>query len=262
MIAEVLLIKDENRYLLEHLAYNAAAGVEHFFIYDNMSRVPVVEFLRENAREFLNICTVARYQGRDNLQLNCYNDYVQHHRHIDWTLFCDTDECFAGNIRDAVAEFGRDYSCLSFAPILHGCNGKIYDDGGGMFERFGGDVISPAHTWHKYIARTRDIANIPSPHWCEMRGMRLKRLTAAEYPQCKLHHFRFRSFEEFCVKVQRGSCLNEERRHRLAEFFANNKTLLPTEPEVVAMMQKYGVNLETVQKYFDVSRENILQIKK
>jgi hypothetical protein len=64
MIAEVLLIKDENRYLLEHLAYNAAAGVEHFFIYDNMSSTPVADFLRENARDFLNICTVAWYQER------------------------------------------------------------------------------------------------------------------------------------------------------------------------------------------------------
>ena len=44
MIAEVLLIKDENRYLLEHLAYNAAAGIDHFFIYDNMSRVPSPTF--------------------------------------------------------------------------------------------------------------------------------------------------------------------------------------------------------------------------
>ena len=52
MIAEVLLIKNENRYLLEHLAYNAAAGVEHFFIYDNMSSTPVADFLRENARRF------------------------------------------------------------------------------------------------------------------------------------------------------------------------------------------------------------------
>ena len=249
MIAEVLLIKDENRYLLEHLAYNAAAGIDHFFIYDNMSRVPVADFLRENARDFLNICTVARYQGRDNLQLNCYNDYVQQHREIEWTLICDTDEILVGNIRDAVAEFGGVYNCLSFAPILHGCNGKIYDDGGGMFDRFSGDTVDPAHTWYKYIARTKDIANIPSPHYCEMLDLKIKRLTAAEYPQCQLHHFRFRSFEEFVVKVQRGSCLNEIKRHKLAEFFENNKTLLPTDPEVVALMQKHGVNLETVQNY-------------
>lgn len=51
MIAECLLIRDENHLLLEHLAYNAAAGVEHFFIYDNLSDTPVIEFLRENARD-------------------------------------------------------------------------------------------------------------------------------------------------------------------------------------------------------------------
>lgn len=50
MIAEVLLIKDENHLLLEHLAYNAAAGIDHFFIYDNLSETPVAEFLRENAQ--------------------------------------------------------------------------------------------------------------------------------------------------------------------------------------------------------------------
>lgn len=79
MIAEVLLIKDENRYLLEHLAYNAAAGIDHFFIYDNMSRVPVADFLRENAREFLNICTVARYQGRGNTQIIKNAVYCRRH---------------------------------------------------------------------------------------------------------------------------------------------------------------------------------------
>lgn len=262
MIAEVLLIKDENRYLLEHLTYNAAAGVEHFFIYDNMSRTPVADFLRENARDFLNICTVARYQGRGNTQIDCYADYVKEHRHVDWTLFCDADEIFVGNIRDAVAEFGGVYNCLSFSPILHGCNGKIFDDGGGMFERFSGDIIDPAHHWYKFVARTADIMRIANPHCNVMKDKRLKYLTAANYPQCKLHHFRYRSFEEFIVKMQRGSCLSEYKPHKMSEFFANNKTLMPTDPEVVALMQKHGVNLETVQKYFDVSRENILQFEK
>lgn len=253
MIAEVLLIKDENRYLLEHLAYNAAAGIDHFFIYDNMSRVPVADFLRENAREFLNICTVARYQGRGNLQIDCYADYLKEHRHVDWTVFCDTDECFTGNIRDAVAEFGSDYNCLSFSPILHGCNGKIYDDGGGMFERFGNDVVDPAHHWYKFVARTADIVSIPNPHCNVMRDKRLKYLTAANYPQCTLRHFRYRSFEEFIIKIKRGTCLclSEKDRHKMTEFFDANPTISPADPEVVALMQKHGVNLGTAQRYFD-----------
>ena len=60
MIAECLLIRDENHLLLEHLVCNAVAGVEHFFIYDNMSRVPVVDFLRETPANF---STFARSQG-------------------------------------------------------------------------------------------------------------------------------------------------------------------------------------------------------
>lgn len=250
MIAECLLIRDENRYLLEHLAYNAAAGVEHFFIYDNMSRVPIADFLRENAREFLNICTVERYQGHGNTQIDCYADYLQKRRgEVEYSLFCDTDEVFTGNIRDAVAEFGKDYNCLSFAPILHGCNGKIYDDDGGMFERFGGDIIDPAHHWYKFVAKTADIVRIANPHCNVMRDKRLKYLTAANYPQCTLHHFRYRSFEEWITKIKRGSCLSEYRPHKLAEFFANNKTLMPTDPEVVALMQRYGVDVNFEQKY-------------
>ena len=258
MIAECLLIRDENHLLLEHLVYNATAGVKHFFIYDNMSRAPVADFLRENAHDFLNICTVARYQGRDNLQLNCYNDYVQQHREIEWTLFCDTDECFTGNIRDAVSEFGGDYNCLSYSPILHGCNGKIYDDGGGMFERFGNDVADPAHHWYKFVARTADIVHIPNPHCNIMSDKRLKYLTAANYPQCTLHHFRYRSFEEWIAKIKRGTCLclSEKDRHKMTEFFEANPTISPADPEVVALMQKHGVNLGTAQRYFDVYPSN------
>lgn len=258
MIAECLLIKNENRYLLEHLAYNAAAGVEHFFIYDNMSSTPVVDFFRENARDFLNICTVVRYQGRGNTQIDCYADYLQGNRHVDWTLFCDTDECFTGNIRDAVAEFGGDYNCLSFSPILHGCNGKVYDDGGGMFERFGNDVADPAHHWYKFVARTADIASISNVHYCTMANKKMIYLTAENYPQCVLHHFRFRSFEEWLRKIGRGRALRPplNDKHVIKDFFDVNPSVSPTDPEVVKIMQKQGVNLETVQKYFDVYPSN------
>ena len=254
MVAEVLLIKDENRYLLEHLAYNAAAGVEHFFIYDNMSSTPVWEYLRKTAPDLMQICTIERYQGRGNTQIDCYADYLQKWRgEVEWSLFCDTDEVSTGNIRDAVAEFGGDYNCLSFSPILHGCNGKVYDDGGGMFERFGNDVADPAHHWYKFVARTADIVHIPNPHCNIMCGKRLKYLTAANYPQCTLHHFRYRSFEEFINKIKRGTCLclSERDKHKMAEFFEANPTISQTDPEVVALMQKYGVTLGTAQKYFD-----------
>lgn len=249
MIAECLLIRDENHLLLEHLICNAIAGVEHFFIYDNMSRVPVIEFLHENAREFLNICTVARYQGRDNLQLNCYNDYVNQHREIDWTIFCDTDECFTGNIRDAVAEFGSDYNCLSFSPILHGCNGHLQRPSGGtMQELYGGDILNRTHHWYKVCAKTADIT-VERVHNNTMINKRMVYLTADTYPQCVLHHYRFRSFEDYIVKMQRGTCLAESWRHSIKDFFELHKNIRPDNPEIISLMQRYGVDVNFEQIY-------------
>lgn len=258
MIAEVLLIKDENRYLLEHLTYNAAAGIDHFFIYDNMSRVPVADFLRENAHDFLNICTVARYQSAD-LQLNCYNDYVSGHRDIDWTLFCDTDEILVGNIRDAVAEFGGDYNCLSFSPILHGCNGHLQRPmGGTMQELYGADILSRAHHWYKVCAKTAEITS-QYIHNNAMINKRLIYLTTDKYPSCVLHHYRFRSFEDYLLKFQRGRANIEKKGcwvPHISDFFALHKNIRPDNPEVVALMQKYGVNLGTAQEHFDVYPSN------
>lgn len=250
MLAECLLIRDENHLLLEHLGCNVVAGVEHFFIYDNMSRVPVIEFLRENAREFLNICTVARYQGRDNLQLDCYADYVAAHRDDwEWSVFCDTDECFTGNIRDAIKAFGDRYNCLSFSPILHGCNGHLpRPSGGTMQELYGGDILSRAHDWYKVCARTADIET-EHVHYNIMRNKRMVYLTADTYPHCVLHHYRFRSLEDYIIKMQRGTCLVEGSYHTMNDFFLLHKDIRPDNPEVVALMQKYNVNLNFKQKY-------------
>lgn len=249
MIAECLLIKNENRYLLEHLTYNAAAGIYHFFIFDNLSDTPVADFLRENARQFLNICTVARYHSNRNLQLDCYADYLKEHRHVDWTVFCDTDECFTGNIRDAVAEFGGDYNYLSFAPILHGCNGKIFDDGGGMFDRFASDIVDPAHSWYKCLARTSDVALIKSPHKFRMIGTRLIYLSQKKYSQCVLHHFRFRSFEEWVSKIKRGTCLSTAPNdsHAIKEFFNANKSISQDNPDIISLMKWQEVTMQTKQ---------------
>jgi hypothetical protein len=37
----------------------------------------------------------------------------------------------------------------------------------------------------------------------------------------------------------------------MTEFFEANPTISPADPEVVALMQKYGVNVGTAQRYFD-----------
>lgn len=252
MIAECLLIRDENHLLLEHLAYNAAAGVEHFFIYDNMSRVPVVDFLRENARDFLNICTIERYQGCGSLQLNCYADYLQKWRHeVEWSVFCDTDEIFEGNLKDTIKDFGDKYNCLSFSPILHGCNGHIYKPKGGtMHDLYYDDVLDRAHHWYKVCAKSADIVT-QKIHNNIMTNRRMVYLTVDNCPQCVLHHYRFRSFEDYLIKFKRGRANdNKVWQPQIKNFFELNN-IQRTRPEVVSLMKKYGVTISTIQVHYE-----------
>ena len=100
MIVECLLIKNENQYLCEHIRNNMLAGVDFFFIYDNMSDVPVVDFLTSTDAALLNYCSIERYNSCGRvLQLDCYNDFISKHATSDdYVAFVDTDELFEGDL--------------------------------------------------------------------------------------------------------------------------------------------------------------------
>ena len=46
-ISVCLLIRDENEYLEEWLNWHRNIGIEHFYIYDNMSRIPISETIQD-----------------------------------------------------------------------------------------------------------------------------------------------------------------------------------------------------------------------
>jgi len=99
-LSECLIIKNENQYLLEHIRDNVQAGIEHFYIYDNLSDKPVEEFLKENSSDLLNICTIEIFQ-EDNkeMQEHCYAKFLNDHRNdTQWVTFTDTDEIYEGDL--------------------------------------------------------------------------------------------------------------------------------------------------------------------
>ena len=93
------------------------------------------------------------------------------------------------------------------------------------------------------------IAGVERVHNNTMNNKRMVYLTADTYPQCVLHHYRFRSFEDYIVKMQRGTCLAESWGHSIKDFFELHKNIRPDHPEVVSLMQRYGVDVNYVQKY-------------
>ena len=88
-IAICLIIKDENEYLQEWMDYHRKVGVSHFYIYDNNSKVPVSEFLKNETD-----VTVRRWPytqtGSQNL---AYQDCCRTYQNeADKIAFIDTDE--------------------------------------------------------------------------------------------------------------------------------------------------------------------------
>jgi hypothetical protein len=56
------IIKDENIYLEEWINYHLKTGIEHFYIYDNGSRVPISDTL--NAIKLSAYTTVTKMSGK------------------------------------------------------------------------------------------------------------------------------------------------------------------------------------------------------
>lgn len=77
MLADCVIIKDENYYLPEWIAYHSAVGVEHFYLHDNGSSIPISPTLTHEAR--IGRVTVIPFPDRC-MQMPAYNDRIDSHR--------------------------------------------------------------------------------------------------------------------------------------------------------------------------------------
>src|ERR1700744_6355843 len=84
------IIKDENVYLKEWIDYHRLIGVEHFFIYDNGSKKPIADTIRELG--FDVIATVNTIHGKAK-QVKAYGDCIKRYGKASrWIAFIDVDE--------------------------------------------------------------------------------------------------------------------------------------------------------------------------
>jgi hypothetical protein len=101
------IIKDE-RYLEEFIIYYTIIGVEHFYIYDNESKIPIKERLSNDY--FKNICTIIDFSGKVQ-QLNAYNNCLEKYGHeTNWLIFVDGDEYILPKKHDNLKDFLNDYN--------------------------------------------------------------------------------------------------------------------------------------------------------
>jgi hypothetical protein len=245
-LTECLIIKDENQYLIEHLTQNALSGIEHFYIYDNYSKESVSDFLQNNAPEWLSKCTIIVKKSEDNFQEDSYHCFIEDYsQQCVWTAFVDVDEMFEGNLQ-SFCRFNEElYNSLSFKQIIHGANNQVFESNETLRHRFMSDIVTDIFMV-KSVVKNKDLLR-QEAHRSYMKGGDLRQLTVERNAQVKLHHFYFRSFEEYIKKILRGSA-NPKGRPYLMSFFRHNSSISVEDCKTI--FDKYNVDMKLRAKYY------------
>lgn len=218
-----LLIKDENRYLREWLDWHVAAGFDHFFIYDNGSKVPIENSIPAPYRDK---CTVVDWSGEhDNIQADAYEHCLANYgRTSQWLAFIDTDEFIrvvdGMDIKTFMADFEID-DVLVVPWVVYNANGQFTRDDRPQRERFTEvsdkypkrfpsvkcfirpDMFSRmlAH-WPVVDSNARHPVTIVSEKHLRVNGPHDPTVTGEKIV---IDHYFTRSWEEWVEKAERGS---------------------------------------------------------
>ncbi len=222
------ITRDEAEYLPEWIEFHIKQGIEHIYIYDNLTIVNLHDALQEYVQQGLIDIISWPYEHDDDsswgrIQLSCYRNYLQAYgKETEWCAFIDTDEflfCPDGkNLREFLKSY-RGYQELMVCWIIYGTSGVWQAPQGKLIQTLlhrGND-----HFWlaMKPIVKTRDVTRIQSMHYFDVRTPSLvidenfRPLSSIEGGYCpkiqsvnkiRINHYVFRDgkfFEE--VKIPR-----------------------------------------------------------
>jgi hypothetical protein len=212
-----LIVKNENSYLKEWLDYHILLGVEHFWIYDNESNIPVSKSLDTYIK--LGWVTVNNIKGQSK-QLFAYDHCIQTYgNQSKWIGFIDTDEFIVlregTNLKEYLASF-ESYAGLAISSLFFGF-------GGNKTRPIGGQIAGYQLRTPEQFSQNRLIKSIVqpekvlfpiSPHsflfsegnYC-VNEDRL-RVDAQRFPchvkSIQINHYFTRSENEWSEKLSRG----------------------------------------------------------
>ena len=227
----VTVVRDENRYLPEWIRYYVEdVGVDHFYIYDNGSEVPVSEALE--GMPYYDKCTVIPWATTVFTQKDTHDDFLHNYGdETKWVLMCDPDEYLVleesggySSIKDLLDQ-NNDAMLIWCSWVYYNANGQEKRTDGTDMERFTKAVEWDGHQSGKYIARTRAVSeyksHVPYLKYLSDYPVGTQYDEARRFDGLKLNHYYTRSFEEWCEKMKRGSCHPYALR-RFSDFFELN----------------------------------------
>lgn len=213
------IAKNEHFGLREWAAYHRLVGVEHIYIYDNDSQIPVRETLAKEIAEGYVTCT--EFPGLSQ-QMPAYNDCLARYGANNvWIAFIDCDEFMVPKKTNSVVDVLGDYTnyaSLQVNWVLFGSGGHIKHPEGLVVESY--TKSTPFH--YKENLHTKAIIQ-PSkvqragnnPHYFVPKhgfynvGENFEEVPNAwskrhSVEKIQLNHYSIKSLDDFKAKISKG----------------------------------------------------------
>lgn len=233
-IALVGILKDEDPFVDEWVAYHRLLGVEHFYLYDHDPRLPLKRLLDRHRRYVTVTDWLVRHGDHSrhrgySAQVKAYNHYLENYsRHDRWAAFIDADEFIVlrkhSNLQDFLRE--RDGCCaVSLNWFNFGHNG-FYDDPTGLIVESLTRRAADASRTLKTISKNECVKDFVNPHYpiladgCRRADGNGRALSTPLEGDDRhafnehydgigdtacIHHYRCRSFRNWMRRPKRGS---------------------------------------------------------
>lgn len=215
------ILKDEDRFVEEWVAYHRLLGVAHFYLYDNDPRQPLHDILTAHrdyvtVREWLIDHDDRRHPGRTK-QIKAYRHCLEHDAfRYGWVAFIDADEFIAFDAHPDLETFLGEFSAHDSIALnwhVFGHNGHYEDPPGLVIESLTRRMKEPRAVV-KSVSRPEAIAAIDSAHVCRLRWGRTlvdankqpyrKELYPGKTRVARINHYQCRSFKNWMRKPERG----------------------------------------------------------
>jgi hypothetical protein len=228
------ILKEEDAFVDEWIAYHRLLGVEHFYLYDHDPRLPLKRLLHRH-RHYVTVTdwlvrhgVHARHQGF-SAQVKAYNHYRRHYAKYDqWAAFIDADEFIALKKHASLQEFLREYDdccAVSLNWFAFGHNG-FYENPEGLIVESLTRRRREASRAMKTICKNACVKDFINPHYpiladgCRrVDGNRRPLSTPLQGDDAHaynlhyegigdtacIHHYWCRSFQTFMRRPKRGS---------------------------------------------------------
>ena len=217
-LAVAAIVKAEDPFLDEWIAYHRLMGVDYFILYDDDPRQNL-SMLTARHRAYVTVFSKAEFDNNSdgrNRQTRAYEHSLKQ-TGCRWIAFIDVDEFIVMRKHSTIVEFLHEFEDAEAVALtwnMFGHNGYFENPPGLVTELHTRRQAQPGNM-RKLIVKRESVVSVRGAHVCQMKCRHSildenhKLSTREQYPGktdiAHINHYFCRSFENWMARVQRGS---------------------------------------------------------